>query len=240
VNPRQRRGVLLMGLAGVAALAVFVSVSSYVAEVGSQVGPMTPVVRLVTDAVPYEPVTSDMLETVFVPERWMPANALETTASADGMVTTTPLPAGTVLQEGMLVPPPQLERGQRELAILVDAETGVAGKIQPGSFVDIYATFEGDQVNAPQANVVVERALILNVGTPTMTSEQTTTGAFVEGEVVPVTFALSVDDSLRLAYIESFARHVRLALRAPDDRALVDPAQRIYQPRQPQAGGVTP
>jgi pilus assembly protein CpaB len=176
-----------------------------------------------------------MLETVQIPERWMPANALGTPEGADGMVTTTPLPAGTVLQEGMLVPPPQLERGQRELAILVDAETGVAGKIRPGSVVDIVATFEGDQTNAPQANVVVERALILNVGTPTVTSQQTTTGAFAEGEVVPVTFALSVDDSLRLAYIESFARHVRLALRAPDDRAQVDPTRRIYQPLRPQA-----
>jgi hypothetical protein len=40
MNPRQRRGVLLMGLAGVAGLVVFLSVSSYVAEVSSQVGPM--------------------------------------------------------------------------------------------------------------------------------------------------------------------------------------------------------
>jgi pilus assembly protein CpaB len=239
MNPRQRRGVLLMGLAGLAALGVFLSVSTYISEVASQVGPMARVVRLTQETVPYEPVTVDMLETVAMPERWIPVNALQSMDGADGMVSMTPLPAGTVLQEGMLVPPPQLESGQRELAILVDAETGVAGKIRPGSVVDIYATFEGDQINAAQANIVVERALILNVGTPTTTTQQTSTGAFAEGEVVPVTFALSVDDSLRLAYIESFARNVRLALRAPDDRALIAPSERVYQPGQPQPG-VTP
>ena len=66
-----------------------------------------------------------------------------------------------------------------------------------------------------------------------MTTQQTASGAFAEGEVVPVTFALSVDDSLRLTYIESFARNVRLALRAPDDQALTSPAERVYQPQQP-------
>ena len=44
----------------------------------------------------------------------------------------------------MLVAPPELAPGQREVAILVDAETGVAGKIGPDSVVDIVGTFEGD------------------------------------------------------------------------------------------------
>ena len=50
----------------------------------------------------------------------------------------------------MIGSPPELATGEREIAILVDAETGVAGKISPGSIVDIVATFGGnDQEGVP-------------------------------------------------------------------------------------------
>ena len=48
----------------------------------------------------------------------------------------------------MLIAPPQLAPGQRELAILVDAETGVAGKIGPDSIVDVIATYPGGDTKA--------------------------------------------------------------------------------------------
>jgi len=150
-----------------------------------------------------------------------------------------------VLQEGMLVDPPALQEGQRELAILVDAETGVAGKIGRGSVVDIFATFPEAEDIPAQANIVVENATILDVGIPTSTTQQDPTGTFSEGQVVPVTFALSVDESLRLAYIESFASNVRLALRAPLDDASIGTTQRTYRPEpgtvgQPPGAGQIP
>ncbi len=236
MNPRQRRGVLLIALAAVGAVAVFLSVTNYVAEVRSQVGPVVQVLRLAQDAPPYVALTPDMVEPVEVPERWGPENAVSDPLELAGLVPTVLLPAGTVLQNGMLVPPPQLAPGQRELAINVDAETGVAGKIASGDLVDIYATFPGSEANPAQAVIVVEQAQIIDVGTPVATEETTSTGAFDQGQVVPVTFALSVDESLRLAYIESFAQTVRLALRAPlDDETIEDPRRR-YQPTAEVAG----
>ena len=41
----------------------------------------------------------------------------------------------------MLVTPPEINEGEREVAILVDASTGVAGKIEPGRQVDVIASY---------------------------------------------------------------------------------------------------
>ncbi len=41
----------------------------------------------------------------------------------------------------MLVTPPEISEGEREVAILVDAATGVAGKIAPGRNVDVIASY---------------------------------------------------------------------------------------------------
>lgn len=230
MNPRQRRGVLLVGLAVVGSVAVFLAVSNYVAQVAAQVGPTAPVLRLAADVGPYEELTAELVEPVELPERWAPATAIRDLGQVEGMVLPAPLPAGTVLQDGMLVDPPVLEEGERELAILVDAETGVAGKIGTGSLVDIYAAFAGDEGRPPRASIVVESARIIDVGTPTVRGGEDPTGAFGDGEVVPVTFGLSIDESLRLAYIESFAASVRLALRTPLDDAELGDRERIYQP----------
>ena len=230
MNPRQRRGLLLIAVAIVGAIGVFVSVANYVADVEAQVGPMSTVLRLTQQARPYQPVTADMVEQVAVPVRWRPRNALVSGLELEGRVPPTALPVGTVLQEGLLIDPPQLQDGQRELAIMVDAETGVAGKIGRGSVVDIYATFPGSDRELPHASIVVEGAEILDVGSTTTApaDESDGAGGFAEDEVVPVTFALAIDESLRLAYIESFATNVRLALRAPDDATA--PSERLYQP----------
>ena len=68
----------------------------------------------------------------------------------------------------MLGPPPELATGEREIAILVDAETGVAGKINPGAMVDIVATFAGNDQTGRKAEseIVVPGARIIDVGQP--------------------------------------------------------------------------
>lgn len=236
MNPRQRRGVLLVGLSIVGAIAVFVSIANFVADVQSRVGPMTSVLRLSTDAPPFAEMTPEMVELVDLPERWSPDNALTDAVEVAGLVTNVNLPAGTVLQEGMLVEPPQLEAGQREMAILVDAETGVAGKIGRGSVVDVYATFPSDEEVPAQAIIMVENARILDVGVPTSTTEADATGGFSEGQVVPVTFALSIEESLSLSYVRSFADNVSLALRAPLDNGTIGTTQRTYRPDRTQVG----
>lgn len=236
MNPRQRRGVLLIGLAVVAGIGVFFAVVSYVGQIRSQVGPMVRVLELRQDVPAYEPVTEEALTAVDLPQRWAPAAALADPDAVVGTISLTDLTAGTVVQEGMFQPAPQLRPGEREIAIMLDAETGVAGKIRPGAVVDIYATFPGTETAPAWASIVVDRARIIDIGVPQPNQQTSADGQFREGNVVPVTFALSIADSLRVAHIESFAQKVRLGLREPTDDEPLDEDQRRYQPYPPEEG----
>jgi pilus assembly protein CpaB len=214
MNPKQRRGVLFMVVAAFGAAAIFFMVASYVASVQAAVGDYESVLRLRTDVPAYKAVTGNLVEEVKVPRRWLPPTAVNSKAELRGQVASTQLRRGSYLQADMLTPPPSLAPGQREIAILVDAETGVAGKIQSGGLVDIYATFEGSKGVPASSKVVVRQARIIDVGAVERISDQNAeqSGGFQADQVVPVTFALSVQESLILTFAESFATKVRLAL----------------------------
>jgi pilus assembly protein CpaB len=64
------------------------------------------------------------------------------------------------------------------------------------------------------SKVVVRQARIIDVGAVERISDQNAekSGGFEADQVVPVTFALSVQESLILTFAESFATKVRLAL----------------------------
>ncbi|MGO1315841.1 MAG: Flp pilus assembly protein CpaB, partial [Cellulomonadaceae bacterium] len=142
MNPRQRRGALLLALTALCAVGVFLGVMSYVSNISTQVGPTGPVLKLTRDVAALEPIEPDMVEEVQVPRRWIPSTAVTTTDATLGLVAGTDYTAGSILQEGMLVPRPGIQPGYREVAIVVDAETGVAGKVGSGDRVDIIATTE--------------------------------------------------------------------------------------------------
>jgi pilus assembly protein CpaB len=141
----------------------------------------------------------------------------------------------------MIVTPPELEEGQREVAILVDASTGVAGKIEPGRTVDVIAAYPGDQ-NGQKPNrsiVVVAGARVLAVGQPRIKSS----GGVQDGgsqadptQVVPVTFALTKDQELRVSYAQSFAQDVRLALIPPGEDATRTLDETIFKGDDPKTG----
>jgi pilus assembly protein CpaB len=227
MNPRQRRGLLLLILAAVGAITVFFAVSSYVSDVRSQVEPLITVLRLKADAEPYSPIDESELEEFELPRRWAPETALRDRSELIGQVPASQLETGSILQRGMLVPEPSLEPGQRELAILIDAETGVAGKVGSGDIVDIVASFEGDEAVAPKSQIVVAGARVIDVGV--QRTREVPGPDPQEEEVIPVTFALSVQESLILTYAESFAAEVRLALVRPGETEPVPPKQREYE-----------
>lgn len=227
MNPRQRRGIILLGLSVIGAVSVFLSISNYVQEVRAEVGPLTGALRLVEEVPALTEITSEMLEEVPMPRRWAPPELLTDPVQAVGLVAGTDLPAGSMLQRGMLVDRPQLQDGEREMAILVDAETGVAGKVGPGSYVDVYASFPANDFEPARSIIAVQNARVLDVGLP---QSEVGMDGLSEDEVVPVTFALSVEDSLQLTYVDAFAEAVRLVLRAPGDMEDVPAEERLLQP----------
>jgi pilus assembly protein CpaB len=234
VNPRQRRGLLLIAIAALGLVVVFVLVAGYVSDVRKEVDPKVSLLALAKPVEAHQAITDDMVKTVTMPERWAPPTAMRDPGELVGLVAGTDLEPDTLLQEDMLIAPPQLAPGQRELAILVDAETGVAGKIGPDSVVDLIATYPGSQTRAPESRVVVPSARIIEVGQPRLKGgnglqqEQ----AADPGQVVPITFALTPEQALVVSYAESNAAEVRLALLRPGESAELTKKQRVYS-REP-------
>ncbi|MFA1545107.1 Flp pilus assembly protein CpaB [Actinomadura chokoriensis] len=211
-----------MILAAVGSIVVFVGIVGYVGDVRAEVGVKTDVLQLKQPVPAYTQVTEPMLQRVQVPRKWTPQTMVSDVSQLTGKVAAADLPQGAYLQQGMLVTAPNLQPGQREIAIMIDAETGVAGKVHEGMVVDIYATYQAAESNRQTscAARIVKSARVIQIGT--ITTQADDKNAQAKNQVVPVTFALSAADSLKLTREESFANKIRLALiggsgLAPDD-----------------------
>ncbi|MGA4839893.1 Flp pilus assembly protein CpaB [Streptomyces sp. G45] len=230
MNARQRRGVILLVLSVLCAIGAFAGVLAVIRDVNSKVGPETEAYELKTDIAPYKELTPDQFKKVEMPERWLSENAVTDLREIRGKIAVTQLRKGSLLQSDMIVKRPQLEPGQQEIAILIDAATGVAGKITPGSTVNIYATFKAEQGRGKdQSKVIVESARVIDVGKLTaLDPDRDDRGRRQAEEAVPITFALDTRDAQRVAYAESFASHVRLALVGKGGDADVPRGDRTY------------
>lgn len=191
------------------AVAVFVILTGYVRGVASQVGPSTTVWAAVDPVPPYTPLSEANMEPIQVPVRWAaPTSQLELT-DLDGRRVPFELAAGTVVSSDMLIPTSALSPTEREIAINVDAVTGVAGRVRPGDRVDMYAVFADVPGLPAQVRVLVRDVRVVTIG-----GRQTVTQSAEEGvgenEVVPVTLALEPDASLAVTYAQAFAEEVRL------------------------------
>ncbi|MCX5331664.1 MULTISPECIES: Flp pilus assembly protein CpaB [unclassified Streptomyces] len=230
MNSRQRRGVILLILSAVCALAAFAGVLSVINDAESKVGPEVTAYRLKTNVDPYKPLSTAQFEKIEMPERWLSDNAVRNLREIDGKIAVTALKKGSLLQSDMIVAQPALQPGQQEVAIMIDAATGVAGKITPNSTVNVYATFEGEREGAPdQSKIIVTNAKVLDVGDLTPLQPDADDRTREATEAVPITFALSAIDAQRITYAESFAKRVRLALVAPGETGTVPEQDRTYE-----------
>ncbi|MGW5090490.1 Flp pilus assembly protein CpaB [Streptomyces coelicoflavus] len=230
MNYRQRRGVILLILSVLCALGAFAGVLSVVNDVKSKVGPEVTAYRLKSDIEPYTELGAAQFEKIGMPERWLSENAVTDLSQVRGKIAVTRLKAGSLLQTDMIVDTPALRPGQQEVAIMIDAATGVAGKITPGSSVNVYATFEGQREGDPdQSKIIVTNAKVIDVGELTSLEPDEESRDREPTDAVPITFALSTIDAQRITYAESFARRVRLALVAPGGDTTVPDKDRTYE-----------
>jgi pilus assembly protein CpaB len=231
MNSRQRRGVLLLLLSVICALGAFAGVLSVISDVKSKVGPEVTAYRVKDNVAPYTQLNTGQFEKIRMPKRWLSANAITNLREIQGKIAVTTLQAGSLLQSDMIVNQPALQPGQQEVAIMIDAATGVAGKITPGSTVNVYATFAGQREGDPaQSKIIVTNAKVLDVGRITaLDPNQSNKNQQQSTETVPITFALSTLDAQRITYAESFAQRVRLALVAPGSDTTVPDRDRTYQ-----------
>ncbi|MCX5194716.1 Flp pilus assembly protein CpaB [Streptomyces sp. NBC_00249] len=227
MNSRQRRGVILLLLSVLCALAAFGGVLVVIGDVNSKVGAETVAYRVKGDIAPYSALSAGQFEQITVPKRWLSDTAVTDLGALKDKIALTTLKKGSLLQADMFVDKPQLQPGEQEIAIMVDAATGVAGKITSGAKVNIIATFKGAKDTDPARSVIiVPNARVLGVGK--LTSLDKDGNKQGPAEVVPITFALNTKDTQRVAYAESFAEHVRLALVAPGTDSAPTPGDRTY------------
>jgi pilus assembly protein CpaB len=233
MNSRQRRGIILVLLSVLCALGAFAGVLAVIDDVDSKVGSETTAYKLRDDVAAYEPLDPGQFEKTTMPKRWLPGTAVTDLGELRGKVAASALRRGSLLQDDMMAARPALRAGQQEIAIMIDASTGVAGKINPGAKVNIFATFEGGRNGTGAksvSKVIVAGAQVIDVGklTPFKRTGDNDPRAEAGGEAVPITFALDTRDAQRVAYAESFATHVRLALVAPGTNPDVSQRDRTY------------
>lgn len=227
MNSRQRRGVILLLLSVLCALGAFAGVLVVIGDVNSKVGSEVVAYRAKGDIAPYSPLAAGQFEEVRIPKRWLSATAVTDLGALKDKIALTTLKKGSLLQADMFVDRPQLQPGEQEIAIMIDAATGVAGKITSGAKVNIIATFKGAKDTDPSRSVIiVANARVLGVGKLTPIDKDSEKKG--PSEAVPITFALSTKDTQRVAYAESFAEHVRLALVAPGTDSAPAAGDRTY------------
>ncbi|NUP18974.1 MAG: Flp pilus assembly protein CpaB [Streptomyces sp.] len=230
MNSRQRRGVIILLLSVVCALGAFAGVLSVISDVKSKVGPEVTAYRVRTSVAPYTQLSAAQFEKIEMPERWLSKNAVTDLREIQGKIAVTTLRQGSLLQSDMVVDQPALKTGEQEIAIMIDAATGVAGKITPGATVNVYATFEGQRDADPdQSKLIVENARVIDVGKLTSLEPDENDRNRQPTDGVPITFALTAVDAQRITYAESFADEVRLALVAPGRDSDIAATDRTYE-----------
>ena len=174
MNSRQRRGVLLLLLSVLCALAAFAGVISVINNVNSKVGPEVTAYELKTTWRPYGADGRSVHQG---------ADTAALAAEQRGIGTVGAARKDRRHRAAQGVPAPgghdrraaRTSRGQQEIAIMIDAATGVAGKITPGDLVNIFATFAGKEKGDPdQSRIIVPNAKVIDVGRLTAAGAQGT------------------------------------------------------------------
>lgn len=125
----------------------------------------------------------------------MPADLLDRYISAssrvDGDVLTVPVRAGELIPQGWIASEAVAQRG-RSMTIPVTPEHAVGGDLRPGDRLDVYATFDAQDIRA-RTTVVARSVPVLKT---------VSTGGIVTGEqaTIGVTVSVTPQEASRLAY----------------------------------------
>ncbi|TWP35943.1 Flp pilus assembly protein CpaB [Leekyejoonella antrihumi] len=219
MNPRQRRGMLLLIVAIVGGMAILFGVTAYVSSVNSRVGPEVTVLRFKSNLKAYTTLSADDFTSTAIPRRWADPHAISDPTTVTGRKLAVATSTGSTLTAGMLVPASDQAPDERDITIEVDPVTGMAGGVQAGNSVDVYAVYAKIPGLPDQVRVLVRNVPVKAVGGVRSSGSTSSSGNGAQ-QFVPITLSLNPSDSLAVTYASAFAqelRVVRLPAGVPDN-----------------------
>lgn len=212
---RRRRALALLALATLLGALAASSVHRREARLRDALGPLTHVLVTGAPVTAGAPLAEARPALRAVPRRYAPADAVTDPDVLEGAQAAVALPAGTYVTRAVLRTPGAaafpLEPGERvaELVAEGDPEAVVAG-----ARVDVLVTRDGDGARPGRTVLALEDVEVL-AAAPTSTEE---IGGQAGGPRVAASLRVSVRQAVFLAAAQSFARELRLLVRAPGDR----------------------
>jgi pilus assembly protein CpaB len=225
VTARRRRGLLLLSVALASGGPAASRVHEHERRVTERIGPEIDVLVAARDVRAGARVTRAALALRRVPARFVPPDALASTAGVIGARTAAPVAAGGYLTAGSLERSSAGQRGSGVgrgwRAVTVEASGGAAlGGLAPGSRVDVLVSTESGPVGG--------RTAVALAGAELLRLEPGAGGAGpdpeldADGSAAPTTLAtlrVTLPQAVYLTAADNFAREIRLLARPPGDRS---------------------
>lgn len=216
---RRRRALLLLGLAAVLGGLAASSVRRRETALDRALGPATPVLVTRAPVAAGEPLGAALPVLRTLPRRFVPPDALASAARLEGARAAVDLPAGSYVTAATLRTPGATSAapvvpGRRVADVVAHADPA---SVVPGARVDVLVTREPTATRAGATVLALQDVEVL-AAAPLRAAPGDVSG----GPRVRASLQVSVHDAVYLASAQSFARDVRLLVRAPGDRARQD------------------
>jgi pilus assembly protein CpaB len=228
---RRRRAVVLLSLATACGGLAASQVSTRASEVEAQVGALVPVLVTTGGVPPGTRLRAAQLAVRQVPRRFAPTDALVAPEQAVGQKVAGALAPGGYVTAGALTAAREsqrggggpIRRGERSVDVAVAGGEALAGA-PPGARVDVILTTEpragGGAVAAGRTYLALQDVELL--GTRAADGAGGGDGAAAHATTV-ATLRVTLREAVFLTAAQSFARELRLLLRAPGDRRAARP-----------------
>jgi pilus assembly protein CpaB len=208
---RRRRAAVLLGLALLLGTLSATHMARREAALEAQLGPVTEVVVAREDLAAGRRLELDDLGVRALPRRYAPPGEAAFAPALAGQKLAVPVVKGAPVTSDLLErepPPPVLGRGERAAEIAASASEAVVA----GARVDVLVTTEAHDGRRGATRVALEDVEVL--GTRPAAARDGT-------PQVSATLRVTAAQAVYLAAAQSFARDVRLLVRAPGDRRKV-------------------
>ncbi len=223
---RRRRAALLLGLAVVLGVLAGSDVARREAAVRAQLGPAVPIVVAGRPLAGGHRLRPGDLATRRIPARWVLPGAVDGPAGLIGRRLTAAVPAGAAVSPYDIATAPQaagavLRPGERAADVVA---AGPPAEVVPGAHVDVLVTRDGEATGAAGgAELALQDVEVL--AAHGVAAEALPRASEASGPLVAATLRVGVRQAVFLAAAQSFAREIRLLVRAPGDRRHGAPAR---------------